>query len=73
MLNLLCECLQTSNPPPDGAGQALTGSRYGHLDRDALIELLERRDAEQKFGLIWESGGPEEGPSRSPDWILTVT
>ncbi|GGO37613.1 site-specific DNA-methyltransferase [Deinococcus humi] len=32
----------------------MTDSRYSHLDRDALIELLEQRDAERKFGLVWE-------------------
>lgn len=32
----------------------MTGSPYAHLGREALIELLERRDAEQTFGLVWE-------------------
>lgn len=29
-------------------------SRYDHLDRAALIRLLERRDAERQLGLVWE-------------------
>ena len=28
--------------------------KYGHLDRDALMRLLERRDAERQLGLVWE-------------------
>ncbi len=39
----------------------MTDSRYAHLDRDALIRLLERRDAEQTFGLVWERGEPDQG------------
>ncbi|HET8897309.1 MAG TPA: site-specific DNA-methyltransferase [Rhodanobacteraceae bacterium] len=27
---------------------------YQHLDKDALIRLLERRDAERQLGLVWE-------------------
>ena len=27
---------------------------YEHLDRDALIRLLQRRDAERQLGLVWE-------------------
>ncbi len=28
--------------------------KYGHLDRDALIRLLGRRDAERQLGLVWD-------------------
>ena len=39
-------------------------SRYDHLHRDALIRLLQRRDAERQLGLVWErdehSGGELE-------------
>ncbi|MFK7602974.1 site-specific DNA-methyltransferase [Deinococcus sp. SM5_A1] len=38
----------------------MTASGYDHLDREALIDLLERRDAEQKFGLVWERPGTAE-------------
>lgn len=29
-------------------------SKYEHLDRETLIRLLQRRDAQQPFGLVWE-------------------
>ncbi|HRO88323.1 MAG TPA: site-specific DNA-methyltransferase [Chiayiivirga sp.] len=29
-------------------------SKYAHLDKEALIRLLERREAEQPLGLVWE-------------------
>lgn len=28
--------------------------KYNHLDRDALVRLLERRDAERQPGLVWK-------------------
>ena len=28
-------------------------AKYDALDRDALIRLLERRDAERPLGLVW--------------------
>lgn len=30
-------------------------SSYDHLDREALIRLLQRRDAERTLGLVWEN------------------
>ncbi|CAM4017627.1 site-specific DNA-methyltransferase [Deinococcus frigens] len=35
--------------------------RYDHLDREALIKLLEKHAAAQTFGLVWERG-EETGP-----------
>lgn len=29
-------------------------SKYDHLDKDALLRLLERRDAQRQLGLVWE-------------------
>ncbi len=29
-------------------------SKYAHLEKDTLIRLLERNDAEQPPGLVWE-------------------
>lgn len=29
-------------------------SKYNHLDKDALVRLLQRRDAERQLGLVWE-------------------
>lgn len=41
----------------------VTDSRYAGLDREALIELLERRDAAQQFGLVWEQEELEAVPA----------
>ncbi|CAM4454470.1 site-specific DNA-methyltransferase [Deinococcus marmoris] len=38
----------------------MTRSSYDHLDREVLIALLEQRDAEQQFGLVWERPGSAE-------------
>jgi adenine-specific DNA-methyltransferase len=35
--------------------------RYGHLDRAALIRLLERRDSERQLGLVWERTDADGG------------
>lgn len=29
-------------------------SKYDDLDRDSLVRLLQRRDAERQLGLVWE-------------------
>lgn len=29
-------------------------AKYDDLDRDSLIRLLQRRDAERQLGLVWE-------------------
>lgn len=46
-------------------------SQYDHLDRDALIRLLQRRDAERQLGLVWErdehSGGALEADNALND------
>lgn len=41
----------------------MTDSRYAGLDREALIDLLERRDAAQQFGLVWEQEELEAVPA----------
>ncbi|MDZ3822311.1 MAG: site-specific DNA-methyltransferase [Pseudoxanthomonas sp.] len=35
--------------------------RYDHLDRDALVRILERRDSERQLGLVWERPEAEGG------------
>lgn len=40
-------------------------SRYDHLDRDALVRLLQRRDAERQLGLV-------EGDGYYPDFIVCL-
>ena len=37
--------------------------RYDHLSQEALIGLLEQRDALQRYGLIWEREGIEPPPA----------
>lgn len=34
-------------------------SAYDHLDRESLIRLLQRRDADRSLGLVWEREGIE--------------
>lgn len=42
-------------------------SRYDDLDRDTLIRLLQRRDAERQLGLVWERDGIERRLGRAPE------
>ena len=32
-------------------------SPYDHLDRESLVKLLQRRDADRSLGLVWEHEG----------------
>ena len=34
-------------------------SKYDHHDKETLIRLLERRDAERQLGLVWERENEE--------------
>ena len=45
-------------------------SRYDHLSRDDLIRLLERRDAMQRYGLIWEREGIERDRAHNQDYVV---
>lgn len=44
-------------------------SRYDHLDRDALIRLLQRRDAERQLGLVWERDEIEADQALNDDYV----
>lgn len=44
-------------------------SRYDHLDRDTLIRLLERRDAERQLGLVWERDEIEADRALNDDYV----
>lgn len=44
--------------------------RYDHLSKDDLIRLLERRDAMQRYGLIWEREGIEQDRARNQDYVV---
>jgi adenine-specific DNA-methyltransferase len=65
------EATAPSDPPgdrPTDAG-ADSGSRYGHLDRDTLIRLLERRDRERQLGLVWERDDIETDRALNDDYV----
>ena len=47
----------------------MNDSKYAHLDRSALIRLLERRDAERRFGLVWERDEIEADRALNADFI----
>lgn len=42
---------------------------YEHLDRDALIRLLRRRDAERQLGLVWEHDEIEAERALNDDYV----
>ena len=42
---------------------------YEHLDRDSLIRLLKRRDAERQLGLVWERDGIEADAALNDDYV----
>lgn len=44
-------------------------SAYEHLDRDALIRLLQRRDAERQLGLVWERDEIEADKALNDDYV----
>lgn len=43
--------------------------RYDHLSREALIALLERRDASRRYGLVWEREGIEGDRAVNQDFV----
>ena len=45
-------------------------SRYEHLPREDLIRLLERRDARQRYGLLWEREGIEGDRAVNDDYVV---
>ncbi|TBR14137.1 MAG: site-specific DNA-methyltransferase, partial [Lysobacter sp.] len=44
-------------------------SRYDDLDREALVRLLERRDAERQLGLVWERDEIEAERALNNDYV----
>jgi adenine-specific DNA-methyltransferase len=44
-------------------------SRYDHLPREALIALLERRDARRAYGLVWEREGIAPDAALNEDFV----
>lgn len=44
-------------------------TKYDHLERDALIRLLQRRDAERQLGLVWERDEIETDAALNDDYV----
>lgn len=44
-------------------------SPYDHLDRESLIKLLQRRDADRSLGLVWEREGIEMDRALNDDYV----
>ena len=44
-------------------------AKYDALDRDALIRLLERRDAERQLGLVWERDEIDADNALNDDYV----
>lgn len=44
-------------------------SKYDHLDKPALVRLLERRDAERQLGLVWERDDIDADAAINDDFV----
>jgi adenine-specific DNA-methyltransferase len=44
-------------------------NHYEDLDRDTLIRLLQRRDAERQLGLVWEREEIEADAAVNDDYV----
>ena len=44
-------------------------SKYDHLEKDALIRLLQRRDADRQLGLVWERDEIEADRALNDDFV----
>ena len=62
---------QAAPVPPEPVPPTVDGNagRYDHLDRDQLVRLLERRDAERPLGLVWERDGIEADRALNDDFV----
>jgi len=60
-------------PPRDAAAAAPSpakpAGKYDALDREALVRLLERRDAERQLGLVWERDELEADRADHRDYV----
>ncbi|UXA70775.1 site-specific DNA-methyltransferase [Xanthomonas prunicola] len=45
-------------------------NKYDHLDRQTLIGLLQRRDAERQLGLVWERDEIEADQALNDDFVV---
>jgi adenine-specific DNA-methyltransferase len=44
-------------------------SKYDHLDKDALVRLLTRRDTERQLGLVWERDDIDPDAAINDDYV----
>ena len=44
-------------------------AKYDDLDRDSLIRLLQRRDADRQLGLVWERDEIEADAALNVDYV----
>ena len=44
-------------------------TEYEHLSREALIELLKRRDSQTPYGLVWERRGIAPDKALNRDFV----
>lgn len=47
----------------------MSASGYDHLDKDALIRLLQRRDAQRQLGLVWERDEIDADAALNDDYV----
>lgn len=52
-----------------GKEYARVATEYEHLTREALIELIKRRDSQTPYGLVWESHGIEHDTALNKDFV----
>lgn len=45
-------------------------NRYANFSREELVRLLERRDAGQRYGLVWEREGIEQDRAVNDDYVV---
>ena len=57
----------SASPPPPAP--ASTRRDYDNLTKDELIRILQRRDAERQFGLVWERDELEADRALNEDFI----
>jgi len=56
-------------PSPQQPGMAASMSKYAEYDKDTLIRLLERRDAERQLGLVWEREEIDADAALNDDYV----
>lgn len=44
-------------------------NEYEHLSREALIELLKRRDGQTPYGLVWERSGIDQDQALNSNFV----